>query len=220
MKISRKNIKLINPYLFNKNDLEQAANALQGGGIVIHPTETVYGLAAVWNNESAIRKVATLKKRSLEKPFSILVNGIEQILRISGWSTSKVRDLLDAIFPAPLTLLLPRRTQLSPGFWNQFPEIGFRFPDFKLCTALVEVVGEPVITTSANIANQPPPKAADEIDQSLIRNADVFLNGGDCPLQIPSTVVRFNPDKPGVDVVRDGAFSPSEFAEHIGDIYG
>lgn len=220
MIVSRKNREFINPYLFNKNDFEQAVKALQSGGIVIHPTETVYGLAAVWNDESAIRRVARLKKRSFKKPFSILVNGIEQILHISGWRATKVGDLLDGIFPSPLTLLLPRRIQLSPGFWNQFPDIGFRFPDFKLCTTLVELVGEPLITTSANVANQQPPKTADEVDQSMIGSVDVFLNGGDCRFQIPSTVIRFNPDRPEVEVIRDGAFPPKEFFQCISDIYG
>ena len=220
MTLTRRTINLIDANLFSQSDLGQAVEALRHGGIVIHPTETVYGLAAVWNNETAVRKVASLKKRSFDKPFSILVAGIEPILRISGWSSPQLKNLLERIFPAPLTLLLPRRIQLTPHFWNRFPEIGFRFPDFKLCNTLIEMVGEPLVTTSANIAHQRPPKSANEIDESLIKNADVFLNGGDCPIQIPSSVLRFNPDKPGMEVIRDGAFPPRELAERIHDIYG
>lgn len=209
----------INPALFEESDLKDAIAVLRNGGVVIHPTETVYGLAAVWNNEAALRKVASLKKRSFAKPFSILVNRTEQILRISGWNSATLEILLRRIFPAPLTLLLPRRIELPIPFWNQFPEIGFRFPDFKLCNSLVELAGEPLITTSANIADQPPPKTGSEIDESLIRNCGIFLDGGDCPIKIPSTVLRFNPDKPEVEVIREGAFSRAEFEQAMKNPY-
>jgi len=219
MILTHKNLIFINPYLFDESVLEEAVAVLKAGGVVIHPTETVYGLAAIWNNEPALRRVASLKKRSLEKPFSILVNGIEQILRISGWNSAGLESLLTKIFPAPLTLLLPRRVQLSSTFWNQFPEIGFRFPDFKLCNSLVAMAGEPLITTSANIADRPPPKTASEIDESLIKNSGIFLNGGDCPLQVPSTVLRFDPNQRKMEVIRKGAFPSERFEAIMQDLY-
>jgi L-threonylcarbamoyladenylate synthase len=219
MILTHKNLVSINPYLFDESDLEDAIVVLKRGGVVIHPTETVYGLAAVWNDETALRRVASLKKRSLEKPFSILVNGTEQVLRISGWDSARLEILLKKIFPAPLTILLPRQVRLSTTFWNQFPEIGFRFPDFKLCNSLVEMAGKPLITTSANIADQPPPKTAAEIDESLIRHSGMFLNGGDCPLRIPSTVLRFNPDKQEMEVIREGAFPSERFEEIMQEVY-
>lgn len=219
MILTHKNSFYINPYAFNENELEEAVAALRHGGVVIHPTETVYGLAAVWNNESALKKVANLKKRGFDNPFSILVNGIEQIRHISGWNSAKLNRLLKRIFPAPLTLLLPRRVKLSLPYWNQFPGIGFRFPDFKLCNDLVELTGEPLITTSANIADQPPPKRANEVDESLISGSDIFLNGGACPLRIPSTVIRFDPDHLEMKVLRKGAFHEKRFTEIMAEVY-
>lgn len=202
-----------------EKELEEAVDVLRGGGLIIHPTETVYGIAAVWNNEQALRKAAALKQRSLTKPFSILVSRVNEMIQISGWKDGRLRELLESVFPAPLTILLPRQRTLPLSFWNQFPEIGFRLSEFALCQVLVERVGEPLITTSANIAGQSPPKTAAEVDPLLIAGADLFLDAGDCPLKIPSTVLRFDPNTGKVDVLREGAFAARSFQEQVRELY-
>lgn len=211
------------PINFNYLDaekLKEASDVLKNGGVIIHPTETLYGFAAVWNNEDALKRVAQLKKRNLKKPFSILVNKINQILDIAGWPSETLKNLLLNIFPNPLTILIPRKKKLALSFWNQFTEIGFRFPDFQICNRLVELVGEPLITTSANIANQLPPKSSLEVSESLINDVDLFLDGGDCPLQIHSTVVRFNPETLHIEMLREGAFPFQKFKEIVRTVYG
>ena len=204
----------------DENKLEKAAIVLKKGGVIIHPTETVYGLAAVWNNENAIRRVAQLKKRSIEKPFSILVNKIEQIFNISGWQSNKLRNLLEDVFPAPITILLPRKLDLPVLFWNQFVAIGFRFSDFQLCEKLVSMVGAPLITTSANVSDQPPPKSSMDVSKSLANDVDLVLDGGESPIQIPSTVLRFNPENLDVELIREGAYPFHEFQKKVNAIFG
>lgn len=203
----------------DQEKFEQAAVVLRNGGVVIHPTETVYGIAAIWNDEKALQKTAKLKQRDLRKPFSILVNRVDQILEIAGGGNSRLKKLLEETFPAPLTILLPRKNELPLPFWNQFPAIGFRMSDFELCNRLVEMAAKPLITTSANLAHQHPPKTASQIDSALIKQADLFLEGGDCPLKIPSTVLRFNPETQEVGVLREGAFPAKTFEERIREIY-
>lgn len=210
----------INLESIDDDKLEKAVEVLKEGGVIIHPTETVYGLAAIWNDENAIKRVAQLKKRSLEKPFSILVNKIEQIFSISGWKSNKLKNLLEDVFPAPITVLLPRKLDLPISFWNQFVAIGFRFPDFPLCQRLVSMVGEPLITTSANVADQPPPKSTLDISKSLANEIDLVLDGGESPIQIPSTVLRFNPENLDMELIREGSYSYREFQEKVNTIFG
>ena len=220
MTVIRNKLVPINVNNIDEEKIKKASDVLKNGGVIIHPTETLYGFAAVWNNENALKRIAQLKMRDIKKPFSILVNQINQILNIAGWSSDKLENLLHVIFPNPLTILLPRKKELPLHFWNQFAEIGFRFPDFRICDKLVEFAGQPLITTSANIANDPPPKTSIEVSESLINDVDLFLDGGDCPFQIPSTVMRFDPETLKIETIREGAFPHQKFEEIIRTVYG
>ena len=220
MTVIRNKLIPINVNNIDEEKIKKASDVLRNGGVIIHPTETLYGFAAVWNNENALKRIAQLKMRDIIKPFSILVNQINQILNIAGWAPDKLENLLHVIFPNPLTILLPRKKELPLHFWNQFAEIGFRFPDFRICDKLVEFAGQPLITTSANIANDPPPKTSIEVSESLINDVDLFLDGGDCPFQIPSTVMRFDPEILKIETIREGAFPHQKFEEIIRTVYG
>ena len=220
MTVIRNKLIPINVNNIDEEKIKKASDVLRNGGVIIHPTETLYGFAAVWNNENALKRIAQLKMRDIIKPFSILVNQINQILNIAGWAPDKLENLLHVIFPNPLTILLPRKKELPLHFWNQFAEIGFRFPDFRICDKLVEFAGQPLVTTSANIANHPPPKTSIEVSESLINDVDLFLDGGDCPFQIPSTVMRFDPEILKIETIREGAFPHQKFEEIIRTVYG
>ena len=220
MTVIRNKLVPINVNNIDEEKIKKASDVLRNGGVIIHPTETLYGFAAVWNNENALKRIAQLKMRDIIKPFSILVNQINQILNIAGWSSDKLENLLHVIFPNPVTILLPRKKELPLHFWNQFAEIGFRFPDFRICDKLVEFAGQPLITTSANIANDPPPKTSIEVSESLINDVDLFLDGGDCPFQIPSTVMRFDPETLKIETIREGAFPHQKFEKIIRTVYG
>ena len=220
MTVIRNKLIPINVNNIDEEKIKKASDVLRNGGVIIHPTETLYGFAAVWNNENALKRIAQLKMRDIMKPFSILVNQINQILNIAGWAPDKLENLLHVIFPNPLTILLPRKKELPLHFWNQFAEIGFRFPDFRICDKLVEFAGQPLITTSANIANDPPPKTSIEVSESLINDVDLFLDGGDCPFQIPSTVMRFDPETLKIETIREGAFPHQKFEKIIRTVYG
>ena len=220
MTVIRNKLVPINVNNIDEEKIKKASDVLKNGGVIIHPTETLYGFAAVWNNENALKRIAQLKMRDIKKPFSILVNQINQILNIAGWAPDKLENLLHVIFPNPLTILLPRKKELPLHFWNQFAEIGFRFPDFRICDKLVEFAGQPLITTSANIANDPPPKTSIEVSESLINDVDLFLDGGDCPFQIPSTVMRFDPETLKIETIREGAFPHQKFEKIIRTVYG
>ena len=220
MTVIRNKLIPINVNNIDEEKIKKASDVLRNGGVIIHPTETLYGFAAVWNNENALKRIAQLKMRDIIKPFSILVNQINQILNIAGWAPDKLENLLHVIFPNPLTILLPRKKELPLHFWNQFAEIGFRFPDFRICDKLVEFAGQPLVTTSANIANHPPPKTSIEVSESLINDVDLFLDGGDCPFQIPSTVMRFDPETLKIETIREGAFPHQKFEEIIRTVYG
>ncbi len=103
-----------------------------------------------------------------------------------------------------------REQQLS--YWNQFPEIGIRFPDHLTSQKLVETVQSPLITTSANLAGQQSPVQPDEIPGEILDQIDCLLDGGTCQHKIPSTIVKIEFEKKTYQIVREGAFPKDQFA--------
>lgn len=180
---------------------------LANSGVIAHATDTVYGLAARWDNLQAIRKISSIKKRSLQQPYSIMAGSVEEICRLIGWESSELRTLLRKVFPGAITLLLPVQKQRLPAYWNQFDYLGFRMPDHPLCRDLLHRCGHPLITTSANRSGQSAPRSADEIDPAVLQKVDLILDSGKCPLGQASTVVKLDWEKRRLEVLREGAVS-------------
>lgn len=199
--------------------LKKAAEYLNRGGVILHATETVYGLAARWDDETALQKVSQIKRRPPEQPYSIMIDEIEAALALSGWNSPELRRLLEALFPAPLTLLVPRKRLLKPVFWNQFPEIGFRMPDHLLSRQLVQQAGVPLITTSANFSGEPPPVSIAEVQQEILTAVDCALDSGVCVLKVPSTVVRIEVESANYTILRPGAFPEQRLQELIKSVW-
>ncbi len=193
--------------------LQQAGQVLNAGGLVLHPTETVYGLAAAWDDPEALSRVAKLKERQLTQPFSIMVGSVEQIVEIAEIEDPRFQQFLQALFPAPVTVLLPRQHELSVSFWNQYSTLGFRLPEHQLSRKLVEMVGKPLITTSANLSGQPPASELKDVPESILNQVDLVLDGGTCLYKIPSTVIEVDWSSGKLSVKRKGAMSVTKIKE-------
>ncbi len=191
----------------SENILKQAADKLRTDGVIIHPTETVYGLACLYSSEEAIKKCLAIKGRSKSQPFSLMVNSVEKMLEISGVNSFWLESVLKKLFPAPITVLIRREKKISPNFWNQFPYLGFRFPDHQLSLKLMSFVNSPIITTSANFTGQPPPSDVEEISEKVKEAVDIILDGGKTNLKIASTIIQINLNKKEFKILRKGAVS-------------
>ena len=129
----------------NKQLIENLSNLLKKEKIFIHPTETVYGIAGIYSSQKVIRKILGAKYRPITQPFSIMVNKIESILSISGKNNLWLKTFLEGIFPNPVTVLVPRRGDIQPEYWNQFSYIGFRYPVHTLCEKILDYLKIPLI---------------------------------------------------------------------------
>ena len=119
--------------------IDKAATVLKKRGVIIHPTETVYGLAGIYNEFTVLQRINEIKLRNLNQPFSIMVNSLEEIFGISGHSKADwLESFLQHFLPGPLTVLIPRNKAIKPALWNQFPELGFRYPALLLCRELLQ----------------------------------------------------------------------------------
>jgi L-threonylcarbamoyladenylate synthase len=161
--------------------IKGAANAIRAGGIVAYPTDTVYGLGALALEESTVRKVIALKQATSSKPISLAVSEFGMIKAVAY-----VEDvnLLHQLLPGPVTVLL-RKKDIVPGVLTAGTNlVGIRFPSHKVARALIDYVGAPITSTSANVTGAQPAMCAKDVS---IRVGCV-LEGGQVTLG-PSTVV-------------------------------
>ena len=124
-------------------------------------------------------------------------------------------EILKRLFPAPLTVLLPRRKSLDSDYWDQFPNLGFRCPDHVLSQRLLRMTGEPLITTSANFRGEPAPTNFKELSQNIKQKVSIILDGGQTKEKISSTIIEINLVSRDIKMIRKGALSMKEIEKRI-----
>ncbi len=169
---------------FNKDNCAIAAEVLKRGGVVIVPTDTVYGVACHPDFPEALDRIRAMKGRDAEKPFQLLAASVEAV-RADGalWTDDEVR--LVTHWPGALTLVLPT----SKGHAE-----GYRVPDEPLLKELLLLCGGLLRCTSVNLSGEPPAKDAEEAAQNLGASVDLLLDGGPAKLGISSTVAQLSPE--------------------------
>lgn len=185
--------------------IEVAAKVLEVGGIVVYPTETVYGIGANILEPNAVQRVFEIKERSTDKPSSIAFKDVKSAGRFV-YFTPQARKLAEKFLPGPLTIILNTNVDVSELLGKS--KIGVRIPSGKVALALLNRVKFPITATSANISgNDSTANAQDAITQIGYR-VDVVLDAGPCELAKPSTVVDLSDGK--FEIVREGAISRTD----------
>jgi L-threonylcarbamoyladenylate synthase len=175
--------------------IDRAVSVLMHDGLVVYPTETVYGLGADAFSEDAILKVYKAKKRDLSKPISIAVSDLEMLAAVAHVDRS-MREFLEAFLPGPVTVVLPARPMVPGILTGGTGMIGIRIPAHDLARQIVERFDAPITATSANLSGAKDPKTPDECTVPR----DLLIDGGILP-GTPSTVV----DLTTGTIIRDGA---------------
>src|SRR3989338_1657657 len=137
-------------------DLKKAVEVLKSGGIVIFPTDTVYGISCRFDNQKAIKRLYQIKGTPQNQPFPILVSKIDQVKSLAI-ITKICQQLINKYWPGAITIILPSRHS-SAAPQNNTIKVGFRMPYSDLIRFLIDRVGVPIIGTSANFHGQKPPK--------------------------------------------------------------
>lgn len=183
--------------------LAHAVRIVRAGGLVVYPTETLYGLGADASSPAALRRLATLKGRDAAKPISVLVASRAMLDEVADGVDARAQRLIERFWPGPLTLVLPARHGLPSVLTGGRGTIGVRISSHPLARALVEALGRPLTATSANPGGEPAPVVIDEARRSLGQGIDAWLDGGRLPGGAGSTVLDVTVTPPRV--VREGA---------------
>ena len=178
--------------------IEQAASVLRRGGTVAFPTETVYGLGANALDATAVAKIFVAKQRPGWDPLIVHLADRAALPAITQAVSPNASRLMDAFWPGPLTLLLPRSDAVPRTVTAGRPLVGVRIPRHPIAHALLQAAGVPVAAPSANLFGRTSPTLAAHVAEDLEGRIDVIIDSGETTHGLESTVVDPNADPPVV----------------------
>lgn len=190
--MTAKIISLKNPDTYMEN-IKIAAQVLLAGRIVAFPTETVYGLGVCANSETAIDSLYRVKQRPVDKKLSIMITKPEEIIQYVKQIPPIAEKLISSFWPGPLTIIFE---------FDDKSTVGFRNPGNRITRDLINAVGIPIASTSANISGKPSAINAQEVISFFSEKIDVILDGGPADAGIPSTIIKIIDNK--YNVIRHG----------------
>jgi tRNA threonylcarbamoyl adenosine modification protein (Sua5/YciO/YrdC/YwlC family) len=194
----------------NAEVINLAATVLRDGGLVVFPTETVYGIGALADSKFGAQEIFEVKVRPLDKPLPWLVES-EDALDIYGVDVPEyAHHLARAFWPGPLTLVVKASDRVGRDFRAPDGTVALRSPKHEVVIELLQAAGGPIIATSANTSGNPAPGAFEEVEIRIVQAADLSLDGGETEHQTSSTVVDCTGAEPVV--LREGAISPADIA--------
>lgn len=187
--------------------LRQVAAELKDGGVIIYPTDTVYGIGCDLMNKKAIERIYQIKQRPQGKPFSFICSDLSDIAsyaKVTNYSYKTMRRLL----PGPYTFIL-EGTKLVPRIaMTKRKTVGIRVPDNAICLGIVKELGNPIITTSATTPEGESPPDPYLIEELFRGKVDLIVDGGYL-VSGPSSVISLVGEEP--EVIRVGQGDVSEF---------
>ncbi len=193
--------------------IEKAASVLRAGGLVVYPTDTLYGLGCDALNGEALKKVFAVKKRPEDKPLSIAVSSLEMMRRYTQ-VTPEAEALAKRFLPGALTLVL-RKKDLPDILTAGEKNVAIRIPGNKLALRLIGTLGHPISATSANLSGMEPPVTAEEAMRQI--QVDLVLDSGRLEARIPSTIVDLS-GRP--KLLREGKIKWSEIEKVLEELKG
>jgi len=184
-------------------DLKQiayCAKTIRKGGLVVFPTETVYGVAADLANPKAMKRLREVKKRAENKPFSILISQISLMSNYTSATDPKLYKLIDAYWPGPLTVVVPAK--------EDGKTIGVRMPDHPIALKLALESQCTIAAPSANIEGNDPPATCQDALKDLDGLVDIAVDGGTTKFGVGSSVVDMTKEQPVV--LREGVITQKD----------
>lgn len=191
--------------------LKEISKIIKNGGIVVFPTETVYGIGTNGLNKESISRLYEVKQRPINKPISLLVSSIEMAETIAKDITDMEYKLMEKFFPGPLTIILKKKTIVPDNLTNNTDTVGVRMPDNIIAKELIEYANVPIATPSANISGKSSGTDINTIMNDFKDKVDYYIDGGKSKLGIGSTIVKLENGYPVI--LREGSISKKQILE-------
>jgi len=183
--------------------LRLAATIVRGGGVIVYPTDTVYGIGATATDAAAVERVLAVKGRPSGKPLLVVVHTREAMALVAEKVPPEAEAVMNAFWPGPLTIVVRAREDLPRALTGGTGTVGIRIPSHPVTLRLLEVLGLPLVSTSANRSGSTVAPTVASIEAQLGEEIDLYLDAGLLPPSPPSTVLDLSGDLPRM--VREGA---------------
>jgi L-threonylcarbamoyladenylate synthase len=198
------------------DNIHKAALAMKKSGLVIYPTDTVYGLGCDPFNVKAVEKVFKVKGERKSKPLPILASEMKAVERIAHMNKD-AKKIAKKYWPGPLTLVVPKKPALPSIVTCNLESVGVRIPNHKVALQLITLCGGLIVGTSANKTGEKPPKTAQEAASQLGERVDIVLDGGQAPLSQESSIVNLTSKTP--KMIREGPIKLTHIMNTINDTH-
>ena len=200
----------------NFSELEYAGNIIKSGGLVLFPTETVYGLGANGLDEDAVKKIYIAKGRSSDNPLILHISNMDMLSQIATNISDLEYKLMNAFWPGPFTIILNRKKVVPNIVTANLETVGIRMPSNRIAKELISYASVPIAAPSANISGKPSGTNVQDIFAELAPKVDCIVDGGNCEVGLESTVVRVIDDMP--TILRPGKITPKQIKAVAGTV--
>lgn len=191
--------------------IKKGAEIILSGGLVVYPTETVYGLGCLPSDPDATRRVCEVKQRAT-KPLPLICSDIEIARKVVHFNPA-AEILADRFWPGPLTLVLPSKISYSIWVTHGRKSLGIRIPGYRIARELARKSGGVLVSTSANVSGEQSPFSAKEAEIQIGKKVDLILDGGPSPGQLPSTVLDLTGEE--LWILRSGPISGKDIIKTL-----
>lgn len=200
----------------NYNKIKEAAKVIKKGGLVLFPTETVYGLGANGLDENAVKKIFIAKGRKQDNPLILHISNFEMINQIAFNITEIEQKLMEAFWPGPFTIILNRTNIVPDIVTGGLDTVAVRMPSSEIAKKLIELSNTPIAAPSANISGKPSGTNLNDIIDELKDKVDYIIDGGNCEVGLESTVIRVINGIP--HILRPGKITPEQIKNIAGNV--
>ena len=200
----------------NKDELKKCADIIKNNGIIVFPTETVYGIAANALSEEAVKKIYVAKGRPQDNPLIVHISNKEQLKDICFVENEIEQKLIDKFMPGPFTLVLRKKDIIPSVVSAGLDTIGVRMPSNKIANAFIKECNVPIAAPSANVSGKPSGTIVDDIKNELDSKVDAIIDGGISDIGLESTVVKVIDGVP--EILRPGRVTAEDIIRIIGKV--
>ena len=194
--------------------VDDVVRVLRNGGVVAIPTDTVYGLAAAFDDDDAVERLFRIKGRPANLAIPLLIDCANSVNRYVSSVPESFWSLANAFWPGQLTIVMRKSDLVSERLTAGRNTVGLRVPDHRLPRHLSKSLGRAITGTSANLSGSPSLATASEVEEQLGSAVDLIVDGGATSAPISSTVVDLSGETP--TIVREGRITPEDIWRAIG----